>query len=103
LDELRYRDGARRSVAIRVLRFNAVASSGESGCLQRNCTSEREFTCNLVAVQLKYLRQHARISFRRCIISYNIALCARQTLPATDVANYIEPGIRSVLLMMYHA
>jgi hypothetical protein len=46
---------------------------------------------------------HARELIRQCIISYNIALCAPQTLPATDIANYIEPGIRSVLLMMYHA
>jgi hypothetical protein len=28
---------------------------------------------------------------------------AHQTLPAIDIANYIEPGTRSVLLMMYHA
>jgi hypothetical protein len=55
LDELRYRDGARRSVAIRVLRCNGIVYSGESECLQRNCTLERDFTYNLVAVRLKSL------------------------------------------------
>jgi hypothetical protein len=55
LDELRHRDGARRSVAIRVLHCNEFARSGESECLQRNCTLERDFTYNLVAVRLKSL------------------------------------------------